>query len=181
MSDLAVRWFGVVVAAMAGIVLLIAAFAPWWGVGQSTITGWGAFGGGGKAVIVAVVVAGFLLGPVAALPVWLAHRVTVVLSGIALGGALLIVWHLSVQTVGFVSSGEVTTGAPLATGSCLAIAGAAMLTAQGTGLWRERIRSQGVVLVLIGCGCVGLLVSLFLPGHSTPGLGRPVLGSGRSP
>ena len=97
------RWFGVLIAAVAATVLLLVAFAPWWGVGQSTITGWGAFGGAGKAVIVVVVVAGFLPFAVVALPVRLAYRTSWMLSGIALGAALLIVWHLATRTVGFVA------------------------------------------------------------------------------
>ncbi len=162
-SDPAARWFAVLIAGVAATVLLLVAFAPWWGVGQSTITGWGAFGGAGEAVIVVVVVAGFLPFAVVALPLRLAYGASWVLCGIALGAALLIVWHLAARTVGFLAGADVTAAAPVAAASCLTIAAAAPLTAHGTGLWRDRIRGHVALLVLIRCGCVGLLVSLLLP------------------
>lgn len=161
---------------MAAIVLLISAFARWWGVGQSAITGWGAVGSTGKLLLVATVVAGFLPVPMVALHTRLAAGVAAMLSAIALGGAVAIVSQLAIQTVGFLSwvgasdAAPVaegcclaTAGAPLAAGCCLAIAGAVTLTAHGAALCRERMRASVVVLPLIACGCVGLAVSLFFP------------------
>lgn len=161
---------------MAAIVLLISAFATWWGVGQSAITGWGAVGSTGKLLLVATVVAGFLPVPMVALPTRLAAGVAAMLSAIALGGAVVIVSQLAIQAVGFLSWGGAsdvapvaegcclaTAGAPLAAGCCLAIAGAVTLTAHGAALCRERMRASAVVLPLIACGCVGLVMSLFFP------------------
>jgi hypothetical protein len=57
----------------------------------------------------------------------------------------------------------VTTAGPLAAASCVAAAGAGTLTAYGTRLARERIRTHVAVRALMVCGCAGLVVSPFLP------------------
>lgn len=110
----------------------------------------------------ATVVAGFLPVPMVALPTRLAAGVAAMLSAIALGGAVVIVSQLAIQTVGFLSWVGASDAAPLAAGCCLAIAGAVTLTAHGA-LCRERMRASVVVLPLIACGCVGLVMSLFFP------------------
>lgn len=115
MSDPAVRWFGVLVAALAAILLLISGFAPWWGFGQSTITGWGAVGGTGKLVIVSVVVAGFLSDRRAALPTGPRGDRGAVRAGARRGPADRCALGGSERRGS--QPGGVTTGAPLAFGS----------------------------------------------------------------
>lgn len=163
LSDVAVRWLGVVVASLGGVVLLIVAFAAWWAVGESTTSGWVAAGGFGKPLVVAAVVVGFLPLPIVALPRSVAWGLHAALSGLVLGAALLIVFRLADHTAEMMIGADVTGAAPVAIGACLAIVGGATLAAQGDHLFLDRVRIPIPALGMIGAACVGLVVSLFLP------------------